>query len=101
MMMCADSGSGGGLVFGMAVDAQGGNQTCYATPHYWVYSHETSVWIEDSVITGNSVACDSCSGGGIAIQNGGNVTISRTIVSNNSAGQFGGGRLRLGLRTDD
>jgi hypothetical protein len=55
----------------------------------WTFN--STVNITGSTFIGNTVTCATCSGGAIAIQPGGNISITNSILANNSAVFFGGG----------
>ncbi len=59
----------------------------------WNYTFDTSIFIRDSMLKGNSAACPICCGGGLWLAPGGNLTISNTSFVNNNAGMYGGGTL--------
>ncbi len=69
-------------------DAQTPTDTC---PYFWQYTHGVDVVMEDTTVANNSVACLSCSGGGVSFSSGGQYTLVNVTVTGNAAGQFGGG----------
>jgi predicted outer membrane repeat protein len=72
------------------------NSTCahVAPPYeYRQWRANSSITITNSTFLGNAVnaTCSTCSGGAIAIQPGGDVSIINCTIANNSAAFFGGG----------
>ncbi len=64
-----------------------------APPEFRRWSFNSTVMISDSSFIDNAAntSCRTCSGGAIAIQPGGDVSIINCMIANNSAAFFGGG----------
>ena len=60
---------------------------------YRTWSYITGILIQGSQFSNNSVTCESCSGGGMAIEAGGAIALDHVTVANNCAALFGGGVL--------
>lgn len=61
------------------------------TVPYRVWQPIVRITVSDSLFVSNVASCSTCSGGGIAVQSGGVLSLIRTTVWNNTAGFFGGG----------
>ena len=100
------SGDGGALAISNGIDTPTNNQYCCYDPlHYFspncptaalpveyrAWSFNSSIIISNSTFLRNTASCKTCSGGAIAIQPGGDVSIINCTIANNSATFFGGG----------
>jgi hypothetical protein len=104
MMNC--SGDGGALAISNGIDTPSNNQYCCYDPtsqyspqcptapppaQYRAWSFNSSIIISNSTFLRNTASCKTCSGGAIAIQPGGDVSIFNCTIATNSAAFFGGG----------
>ncbi len=104
LMYC--SGDGGALAISNGIDTPSNNQYCCYNPpkrlgacpnsvpphaEYRAWSFNSSIIISYSTFLRNTASCKTCSGGAIAIQPGGDVSIIDCTIANNSATFFGGG----------
>ena len=104
MVYC--SGDGGALTISNGIDTPSNSQYCCYDPlrfvspicpaapppvEYRAWSFNSSIFISNSTFLRNAASCKTCSGGAIAIQPGGDVSIINCTIANNSATFFGGG----------
>ncbi len=98
------SGDGGALSISNGIDTPANTQYCCYNPtkqacpnsvaspaQYRAWSFNSSIIISNSTFLRNTASCKTCSGGAIAIQPGGDVSIINCTIANNSAPFFGGG----------
>lgn len=92
------AGFGAGLFVATSADPQE-MTNCTSPPGYFPYTYHTRVDISGATVTNNSAQCPTCSGGGVVVGPGGDVTLTSVTLVDNAAGQHGGGLLlgSLGL----
>jgi hypothetical protein len=104
MVYC--SGDGVALAISNGIDLPSNSQYCCYAPYsvynpqcptapppaqYRAWSFNSSIVITDSTFLRNTASCKACSGGAIAIEPGGDVSIINCTIASNSAAFFGGG----------
>jgi hypothetical protein len=83
-------GSGGGIHVNVPQDLQP-SQLC-TVGEYFQFSHNVSVQLVDSTLTENVVnGSDFTCGGGLFVGAGAVLSVNGSNITNNRAGQFGGG----------
>ncbi len=87
------SGSGAGLNIFTPLDVQPAAACNTTVPSYYPFAFANRILLQDSVVANNSASCATCSGGGVSLGPGGNVTVAGCVITNNSATVFGGGLL--------
>ena len=90
----AAAGTGGGVMITTVGDAPTA-ANCSYPPTYWPYRYNLTTVIANSVIANNSANCPTCTGGGVYFGVSGQLDIVNCTISDNTAGQFGGG-LQIG-----
>ena len=93
---CCDAGNGGALLIANGQDTPSNIGYCFessAPPAFRKWSFNSTIMISDSTFIDNAanMTCKTCSGGAIAIQPGGDVSIMNCTIASNSAQFFGGG----------
>ena len=66
-------------------------QDCLDPPTYFPFTYHITVLIFNVSILSNMAGCPTCSGGGMVVGPGGDVSIRDAVITNNSAGLLGGG----------
>jgi hypothetical protein len=56
-------------------DVQPDYNSCEHPPTYFTYYYQTTIRLSDSVLTGNSAPCLTCSGGGLHLDRGGQLIL--------------------------
>ena len=84
-------GNGAGVSIQTAPDIA--DVECPDPPSYYPYDAVTLLSISNATIVGNHADCLTCSGGGVSVGVGGQLSVTGSVIANNTAGVFGGGLL--------